>query len=165
MRSEAKALIAWTMTSWARIPLKAWIFVLVFVCTVVLCIGLIIHPEESCRVCEQITKPHVWGGQVGWGPYQDCRATDDGDDDDDDDDDDDENQLFCPFADQLSLVVSLVWDISIFMPVQVWETANCICIYISRFLPSRVLAVDLPITRLYRYLTFHYGYRLATSVP
>jgi hypothetical protein len=31
-RSEAKALISWTLRSWVRIKLKAWVFVLVFLC-------------------------------------------------------------------------------------------------------------------------------------
>jgi hypothetical protein len=35
-RFEAKALIAWTSRWWVRIPLKALIFVLVFLCCVVL---------------------------------------------------------------------------------------------------------------------------------
>jgi hypothetical protein len=36
-RTEAKVLIAWTLRSWVLIPLKAWVFVLVFLCCVVLC--------------------------------------------------------------------------------------------------------------------------------
>jgi hypothetical protein len=35
-RSEAKALIACTLRSWVRIPLKAWMFVLLFLCCDVL---------------------------------------------------------------------------------------------------------------------------------
>jgi hypothetical protein len=29
-RSQAQALIAWTLRSWVRLPLKAWMFVLVY---------------------------------------------------------------------------------------------------------------------------------------
>jgi hypothetical protein len=36
-RSEAKALIAWSLRSWVRIPLQASIFALVFPCCGVLC--------------------------------------------------------------------------------------------------------------------------------
>jgi hypothetical protein len=36
-RSEAKELIAWTLRPWVRITLKTWMFVLVFLCCVVLC--------------------------------------------------------------------------------------------------------------------------------
>jgi hypothetical protein len=35
--SEAKVLAGWLLGSWVRIPLKAWIFVRVFLCCVVLC--------------------------------------------------------------------------------------------------------------------------------
>jgi hypothetical protein len=35
--SEVKALIVWTLTSWVRISLKAWMFVLVFLCCFILC--------------------------------------------------------------------------------------------------------------------------------
>jgi hypothetical protein len=36
-RSEAMYLIAWTLRSWFRISLKAWVLVLVSVCCVILC--------------------------------------------------------------------------------------------------------------------------------
>jgi hypothetical protein len=35
-RSEAKELIAWTLRPWVRIPLKTWMFVLLFLGFVVL---------------------------------------------------------------------------------------------------------------------------------
>jgi hypothetical protein len=35
--SEAKALLAWILRSLVRIPFKAWLFVLVFLCCDVLC--------------------------------------------------------------------------------------------------------------------------------
>jgi hypothetical protein len=35
--SEAWVLAGWLLGSWLRIPLKAWMFVLVFLCRVVLC--------------------------------------------------------------------------------------------------------------------------------
>jgi hypothetical protein len=39
-RSKAKALIAWTLRPWVRIPLKALVFVLVFLfCVVLSCVG------------------------------------------------------------------------------------------------------------------------------
>jgi hypothetical protein len=37
VRSEAWVLAGWLLGSWVRIPLKAWIFVRVFLCCVVLC--------------------------------------------------------------------------------------------------------------------------------
>jgi hypothetical protein len=35
--ARSEALIAWTLRSWVRIPVKTWMFVLVFLCCVVLC--------------------------------------------------------------------------------------------------------------------------------
>jgi hypothetical protein len=35
--SEAYVLINWTLRSWVRIPLKAWMSVVVFLCCVILC--------------------------------------------------------------------------------------------------------------------------------
>jgi hypothetical protein len=37
VRSEAWFLTGWLLGSWVRIPLKAWMFVRVFLCCVVLC--------------------------------------------------------------------------------------------------------------------------------
>jgi hypothetical protein len=37
VRSEAWVLVGWLLGSWVRIPLKAWMFVRVFLCCVVLC--------------------------------------------------------------------------------------------------------------------------------
>jgi hypothetical protein len=37
VRSEAWILAGWLLGSWVRIPLKAWMFVRVFLCSVVLC--------------------------------------------------------------------------------------------------------------------------------
>jgi hypothetical protein len=37
MRSEVWILAIWLLGSWVRIPLKAWMFVRVFLCCVVLC--------------------------------------------------------------------------------------------------------------------------------
>jgi hypothetical protein len=37
VRSEAWVLAGWLLGSWVRIPLKAWMFILVFLCCVVLC--------------------------------------------------------------------------------------------------------------------------------
>jgi hypothetical protein len=37
VRSEAWVLACWLLGSWVRIPLKAWMFVRVFLCCVVLC--------------------------------------------------------------------------------------------------------------------------------
>jgi hypothetical protein len=37
VRSEAWVLAGWLLGSWVRIPLKAWLFVRVFLCCVVLC--------------------------------------------------------------------------------------------------------------------------------
>jgi hypothetical protein len=37
VRSEVWVLAGWLLGSWVRIPLKAWMFVLVFLCCVVLC--------------------------------------------------------------------------------------------------------------------------------
>jgi hypothetical protein len=37
VRSEAWVLVVWLLGSWDRIPLKAWMFVRVFLCCVVLC--------------------------------------------------------------------------------------------------------------------------------
>jgi hypothetical protein len=37
VRSEAWVLAGWLLESWVRIPLKAWMFVRVFLCCVVLC--------------------------------------------------------------------------------------------------------------------------------
>jgi hypothetical protein len=37
MRSEAWVLAGWLLGSWVRIPLKAWMFVRVLLCCVVLC--------------------------------------------------------------------------------------------------------------------------------
>jgi hypothetical protein len=50
VRSEAWVLAGWLLGSWVRIPLKAWMFVRVFLCRVVLCRyrpcdGLITHPR------------------------------------------------------------------------------------------------------------------------
>jgi hypothetical protein len=36
-RSEARVLAGWLLGSWVRVPLKAWMFVRVFLCCVVLC--------------------------------------------------------------------------------------------------------------------------------
>jgi Flp pilus assembly protein TadB len=38
VRSEAWVLAAWLLRSWVRIPLWAWMFVLVLLCCVVLCV-------------------------------------------------------------------------------------------------------------------------------
>jgi hypothetical protein len=53
-RSEAKALIVWTLRSRVWIPLKAWKFVLVFLCCAVLwgywpCDGLISRPTSPAK--------------------------------------------------------------------------------------------------------------------
>jgi hypothetical protein len=37
VRSEAWDLAGWLLGSWVRVPLKAWMFVRVFLCCVVLC--------------------------------------------------------------------------------------------------------------------------------
>jgi Na+-translocating ferredoxin:NAD+ oxidoreductase RnfD subunit len=37
VRSQAWVLAGWLLGSWVRIPLKAWMFVRVFLCCVVLC--------------------------------------------------------------------------------------------------------------------------------
>jgi hypothetical protein len=37
VRSEAWILAGWLLGSWVRVPLKAWMFVRVFLCCVVLC--------------------------------------------------------------------------------------------------------------------------------
>jgi phage gp36-like protein len=59
-RSEAYAVIASMLRSWVRIPFKACMFVLVFLCCVVLsCVGrglcdlLSTRPNESYRVSKQ----------------------------------------------------------------------------------------------------------------
>jgi hypothetical protein len=63
-RSEAKALVAWTLRSWVQIRLRAWVLFLVFLCCVTcigrgLCGGLIARSKESCRVSKCIKKPSV----------------------------------------------------------------------------------------------------------
>jgi hypothetical protein len=37
VRSEAWVLAGWLLGSWVRVPLKAWMFVRVFLCCVILC--------------------------------------------------------------------------------------------------------------------------------
>jgi hypothetical protein len=37
VRSEAWVLVGWLLGSWVRVPLKAWMFVRVFLCCVVMC--------------------------------------------------------------------------------------------------------------------------------
>jgi phage gp36-like protein len=62
-RSEAWVLIAWMLRSRVLIPLKAWMFILVFMCCVVLCRGLcdglITRSNVSYQVSKQIKEPPV----------------------------------------------------------------------------------------------------------
>jgi hypothetical protein len=60
VRSEAWVLAGWLLGSWVRIPLKAWMFVRVFLCCVVLCRwrpcdGLITRPR-SPTICQNSSR-------------------------------------------------------------------------------------------------------------
>jgi hypothetical protein len=77
VRSEAWVLAGWLLGSWVRIPLKAWMFVRVFLCCVVLCRqrpcdGLITRPRSptislnSSRNLLYVRRPRS---------FKDCRAT------------------------------------------------------------------------------------------
>jgi hypothetical protein len=77
VRSEAWVLAGWLLWSWVRIPLKAWMFVRVFLCFVVLCRyrhcdGLITRPR-SPTICLNSSRnlPYVRRPRS----FKDSRAT------------------------------------------------------------------------------------------
>jgi hypothetical protein len=79
-RSEARAFVAWMLRAWVRIPLKAWMLVLV--CCVFLwkwsfCDGLNTRPRRNPYCTDEQIKEssRVRGGQD---PFMDCGATEEG---------------------------------------------------------------------------------------
>jgi hypothetical protein len=77
VRFEAWVLAGWLLGSWVRIPLKAWMFVGIFLCYVVLCRwrpceGLITRPRSpTIRLNSSRNLPHVRRPRS----FKDCRAT------------------------------------------------------------------------------------------
>jgi hypothetical protein len=68
----------WSLIHWSRvrIPIRAWMFVLVFLCFVVLCRqrpcdGLITRPRSPTICRNRLGRQKIRGGK---GPYLDCRA-------------------------------------------------------------------------------------------
>jgi hypothetical protein len=76
VRSEESVLAGWLLGSWVRIPLKAWMFVRVFLCCVVLCKyrpcdGLITHPR-SPTICLNSSRNLLYVRRSR--SFKDCRT-------------------------------------------------------------------------------------------
>jgi hypothetical protein len=76
VRSEAWVLSGWLLGSWIRIPLKAWMFVRVFLCCVVLCRlrpcdGLITRPRSPTICLNRSRNLYVRWPRL----FKDCKAT------------------------------------------------------------------------------------------
>jgi hypothetical protein len=77
VRSRAWVLAGWLLGSWVRIPLKAWMFVRVFLCCVVLCRqrpcdGLITRPR-SPTICLNSSRNLLYARRPR--SFKECRAT------------------------------------------------------------------------------------------
>jgi hypothetical protein len=77
LRSEVWVLAGWLLGSWVQILLKAWMFVRVFLCCVVVCRqrpcdGLITRPR-SPTICLNRSRNFLYVRRPG--SFKDCRAT------------------------------------------------------------------------------------------